>query len=166
MRRLGIVAWLLVLAGAGERARAQDSIAQIATPLSEVYEVETTGGNRLVGVASIDKLQIRTEELGVLSVAFGSVISIEFGPSEDVVVTQQNSRVRGRVELDALKLNCEFGLLTIERSKLRTLTAITMAGAPTSGGVAPAPPPPTTEDVPVPPVHPEPALEVPEGKGI
>jgi hypothetical protein len=163
MRRIGILASILVIAGASAEARAQSGAAPLQAHPSEVFEVETAGGNRLVGVASLDNLQIRTEELGLLSVAFTNVISIEFGPSEDVVVTQQNARVRGHVELDSLKLNCEFGLLTIERAKLRTVTAITMAGAPPAWGVAPAPSPPTTDEVP--PTHAEPALELPGTKG-
>lgn len=164
MRRAGILAWIALAFGASEIAVGQFVSQPALMPHAEIFEIETAGGNRLVGVASLERLEIETEELGVLSVGFPSVISIEFGPSEDVVVTQQNARVRGHVRLEHLKLDCEFGALSIPRAKLRTMTAITMAGAPPAGGIAPAPPPPTADEVP-PPVHPEPALELPEGKG-
>ncbi|HEU5118341.1 MAG TPA: hypothetical protein VFT74_17115, partial [Isosphaeraceae bacterium] len=66
--------------------------------------------------------KIKTDELGTLEIPTKSIASVEFGTDKgDRVTTWQNSILLGRIELDAVELDSEFGPISIDRSKVKSI---------------------------------------------
>jgi hypothetical protein len=108
--------------------------------------VETTGGNRVTGVLAVETLKIKSDELGELEIKPEAVRSVGFDHGGDTIVTKSDAMIKGTIALKELKIQSEFGTLTIPREKLKAITAIQRGGPgftahelPRVAGSGPAP---------------------------
>lgn len=88
-----------------------------------MFTVTTVGQNKVTGSLDGAALTMESEELGTLRVPIGSIRAVEFGEegAEDVLTTWQNSVVRGRLRVESVQVQSEFGPLTLPRSRLRSI---------------------------------------------
>lgn len=87
--------------------------------------VLTEGGNQVSGMLADRPWKIKTEELGTLEVPAKAIASVEFDTDKgDLVTTRRNSVLYGHIELEAVEIESEFGPLSIDRSKVKSMTAL------------------------------------------
>ena len=101
-------------------------------PAVTTFGVETTEGNVVVGTIAEISLKVETDELGTLELAQNALQSLVFSDEDgpDILRTVQGSTIKGKVILESVKLQSEFGPMTIERSKIRSIESHSVSFGP------------------------------------
>lgn len=99
-------------------------------------QIAATDGSQLQGTLFLDKLSMKSS-LGDVSIEASKIKSIVFGAETDTVVTQ-SATLKGKVQTAEFKVETDVGTLTLDRSKIGTMTFL---GAGNTAGPASAPGP-------------------------